>query len=481
MYFSFEIHIDQRWCQGHSEWPNRYDQTPIAIPWKSTAKLPTERHVCSRTLGGDVVRANTSYRLGHRIMDEAEPMAEPSGSDQALTVPVDLLPIGQLGLWDPTQVIRPEYNIGKYAGIIFTSPYAKNLQEERKLDWRIQRDDGEVTASLTVTPLLGHKTPTTTTLRVYLGLLQVWYHDQKPPNGVIRFSARQLAHVIGWRWAGTQTANRIRQHMKILSGTRLNWALSFMQPDGARALKVSDMTILASADYFEKSELTGTERFRARQRVVLKPDLVSNMLQGHVRPINYEALRNIANDTTLNLYTKLDLYLANKPRWERRSEALFREELGLVAKRYGLRKIRKQRLTALIKELNGVQLMNGTLTCWIEPTKDGDDIKLVATKTKTHHLSQRKAQLPLEDATAFAKEISVDLRRHSGGEQTEDGYLLFLAQYYPHHLIRRALAIAKADYSSYTKSIGAVFTHELERLVRKDKQLTWYAQEKVPR
>jgi hypothetical protein len=407
-------------------------------------------------------------------MEERSNEDEQQESDDIPVVSIEMLPLVQHDLWEPAPVIRPEYNIGKYAGIIFSSPYAKNLYESRKQDWRITHNENEVTASLSVTPLLGHKTPTTTTLRVYLGLLQIWYHDGSPPDGVIHFSARQLAHVVGWSWSGAKTIRDIKQHMKILSGTKLEWGLTFVQPNGDRELKMSDMTILVSADYHESTLLAKDEKFKAMQRVRLNPDLVANMLEGHVRPINYLALRDIGNDTTLNLYTKLDLYLSKKTRWERRSEALFRDELGLTAKRYDQRKHRRVKLTDLVKSLDGVQLMNGTLKCSIEPTRDGLDYKLVATKILAPKKSRPKALCSIEDATALANELLADIQRHPGGEKTEQGYLLFLAQHYPHNLIRRALSIAKADYETYTKSIGATFSYELERLVKADKQLRWY-------
>ena len=94
----------------------------------------------------------------------------------------------------------------------------QNVKEVRTYSWQVVNGDQSLDASLTVTPLVGLKTPTTTTPRVYLALIQVWEHMGQPEDGIVQFSARQLAAVIGWRWAGADTANRIYDHLKVLSG-----------------------------------------------------------------------------------------------------------------------------------------------------------------------------------------------------------------------------------------------------------------------
>lgn len=390
-------------------------------------------------------------------------------------VDVDQLPL-QLSFFEPTPVVRPEYNIGKFAGVIFTSPYAKNVREQRRHEWRLQRGNDELTASLTITPRLGLKTPTTTTLRVYLALLQVWTHDGLSPTGIVHFSARQLADLIGWRWGGAETSKRIYEHLEILSGTGLTWVLSYLQSDGSRERKLSDMSILASADYVERKSLFKEERFTAVHRVRFNPDLVENMLAGHVRPINYLALRSIANDTTLNLYTKIDLYLSKKPRWERRGTELFRQELGIESKRYEKKFARRAKLKQLVAELDGVDLCHGKLSVWIEPTADGTDDKIVAVKVSRVQTKrvEIKPICELADATAIAEDILQSMRSHTGTRSTRKGFLIFLCQRYPRHLLYEALSVAKADYQNYNKSLGAVFIWELEQRVKRDRTLTWY-------
>lgn len=54
----------------------------------------------------------------------------------------------------------------------------------------------KLSAFLTITPEYGNQTPTTTTVRVYLGMVQLWTNYGCPEDGIVRFSTRQLASII---------------------------------------------------------------------------------------------------------------------------------------------------------------------------------------------------------------------------------------------------------------------------------------------
>lgn len=414
--------------------------------------------------------------------NKSTPGTEDSSGGDSSVVDIEQLPL-QLSIFEPEPVVRPEYNIGKFAGIIFVSPYAKNLDKPRKHEWRVKRGDEEVTASLTITPLYGSTTPTTTTLRVYLALLQAWTHSGQPADGVVNFSARQLAAIIGWKWSGSDTAKRIAHHVGILKSTGLTWILSYLQANGTLERKVSDISILATADYNERKTLFKDERFSPVQRVRFNPDLVDNMLKGHVRPLNYDALRGIANDTTLNLYTRLDIYLSKKTRWERRSIELFRLELGLEGKRYEKRFARRAKLRTLIAELDGVELCHGRLKVWMEETKDGTDDKLVAVKVPRIEPKDRAVLKPVtgkEEAELLAEDVIRAIKSQPRGGNPKPEFILYICRMYPTTLIHQALSIAKADYQGkVTKTVAHVFVYELRRLVRDAKGLTWHGD--VPR
>jgi hypothetical protein len=395
----------------------------------------------------------------------------------ALTDP-NRLPI-QLSFMEPDPVVRPEYNVGKFAGIIFTSPYAKNLDRPRVHQWVIPIAEGRnLNASLTITPQYGNQTPTTTTLRVYLGLVQIWTNSGRPEDGVVNFSARQLATIIGWKWNGTLTAQRIAKHISILKSTGLTWQWSYRRPEGDTEQLMSDVSILSSTRYLKRELLEKEQLYVASQRVRFNPDLVDNMLKGHVRPMNYEALRAIPNDTTLNLYALLDLYLTRKPRWERRSLELLRDELKLEGKRWEKRNIRHAKLKELVKGLDGVELFNGKLKLWIEPTADGVDHKLVATRVPRKEPRNQSTLKPVTEkaeAEAIAEDVIATLTSLPHGGHPRPEYIKYLCRMYPTSLIYRALGNAKVDYrDKVEKSVTHVFVYELRELVRAASGLTWH-------
>ncbi len=384
-----------------------------------------------------------------------------------------------IGLFEPSKEIRPEYNIGKFAGKIFVSPYAKDVKEIRKYQWQVVDGDQSLDASLTITPLTGQKTPTTTTLRVFLALIQVWEHIGFPEDGIVRFSARQMCNVIGWSWAGTDTASRIYEHLKILSGTSISWVLAYQSKDGGLNKLYADMSILSSASYRQRGSLFEPEKFSIVQKIRLNPDLVDNMLAGHVRPMNYEAFKKIGNDTTAVLYTCLDLYLHKKPKWERRAEALLSDDLGLTGKRYEKRFNRHAKLKEFVRELDGVALFSGMLRLAIEETADGKDWKLVARKTKATLLKRQrpvaKRIATKEHAEIIAADLIEMIERQPQSGKPRRGYIEFLCGLYPEPLLRQALSIAKADYQgNIKKTLTHVFVSEIKRAVQENPNLQWY-------
>lgn len=388
----------------------------------------------------------------------------------------EVLPV-QIELFAPEPVVRPDHNIGKWAGVIFASPYARDLTEISEHHWQIEHREHRLDASLTVSPRVGSKRPTTTTLRVFLALLQVWQNQGRRPDGVIDFSARQLTAVIGWKWAGRDTAHRIAEHIIILSGTGITWTFAFMRANGDRERRVSDMSLISTADYIERKQMLGAEKFQVLQRVRLNGDLVDNMLAGFVRPFNYKALQAIGNDTALNLYTRLDLYLSKKPRWSMRSVRLFRDELGLVGTRYEQRFARHAKLKQLVAALDGAELLHGTLRVWVEKTSDGEDYKLCAAKlapaaTKNRSITYRCS---VEEAELLAADIIDDIERQPRAGKPNRSYITFLCRVYPQEHIRRALSTAKADYrNNVRKTVTAIFVYELRCLVEASPQLHWH-------
>jgi hypothetical protein len=83
-------------------------------------------------------------------------------------------------------------------------------------------------------------------------------------------------------------------------------------------------------------------------------------------------------------YTYLDLIMADKSSYERRTKELF-DDLGLTGKAYSNRSNRKQVLERALRELQGAPLTTGRIIiAELEKTKDKKDYKVVIRKGPRH-------------------------------------------------------------------------------------------------
>lgn len=385
-----------------------------------------------------------------------------------------------LGLGEAAPVVRPEYNIGKYAGYIFASPYAKNLHEERQYVWKYSRGEESIEASVTVVPLKGRKTPTTTTLRVYYALIEAWRQHGKPADGVVVFSARALAAIMGLKWAGSKTANMISEQLEILKSTQIQYVRAY-QDKHDRLQMGGSINIIDDESYTQRSDLFNDEKFSTVQRVRLNKEMVDNMLSDHIRPVNHEQFKKISNDTAANLYSLLDMYLSNKPKWWRNAHGLLTEELGLQGKRYEQKKHRHAKLKELVSQLDGAKLFSGTLQLTIEPSKTKDDWKLVARKIPDKAKPGKKPRVKQinsdEDAQFMCDDIVGELSKFSNSGKPNAGFILYLCKVYPRNILDQALALTKADFREDGKNLSAVFVSEVKRLVKQGGQYKWYKDE----
>lgn len=365
----------------------------------------------------------------------------------------------QLSLFEPDEIVRPEYNIGKWAGVIFVSPHARNVSEIREFSFQTNFNGNKARAQITVTPMVGQKTPTTTSLKVYLALIQLWNQQGQPENGVVQFSGRQIASVAGWSWSG-MIAKRIDEHLQILAGTMIDWTLAFKTEEGTQK-RVSQMHIIDEISYIERNISFGSERFTKNHWVRFNTGLVENMRKNLIRPINFKELVSIRSENSSNLYVLLDVFLSSKRVYERNSYDLLYQDLGYSGKRYQERFARKKKLEEFKRDLNGRALVRGTLSIEIYENAAGTDWKLVARKIlpKISARSGGKRITSQDDAELIATEVAEQINRQPNSGTPRVGYIAWLALYVPRGMMLEALSTAKADYSpsNTRKSLTHVF------------------------
>ncbi len=380
----------------------------------------------------------------------------------------------QLELFKATDITRPDINIGKWAGWIFSSPWSNDLFEAKTLEFKT----GDRNSSIHIHPLLDNKRPTITTYRIFLALNQMWEQSGKPRDGRIKFSVRSLIALVGWKPSGW-AVKQIKEHLIILSGTQITWKSSYKTPDGNTELFIEDMHLIDAKSYLNRNELSGSDLSSAVQTVRLNYDLVQNMLAGNTKPVNYKAFLSIKTDASATLYNYLDIYLSKKYVWERRALGLF-SEIGLTGQRYKNRSIRKQMLEKLKLELNGKELSSGKLSISIKETSDKKDYKLVVKKIAVNNKNKNNL-IPIgnpkndkEDIPLIVDDIFEQLSHLGNVSETSRKTLETLARYYDRHLLLDTASIVKVDFrGKVKKSPVAAYINALHMEVHK-RNLKWY-------
>ena len=363
-------------------------------------------------------------------------------------------PHRQLELFEATQITRPDLNMGKWAGWLFSSPWARDLHEPKTHVWTVKDDEKQRKASISVIPAKGRKRPTVTSQRVFLALIQVWEQMGMPPDGRVSFSARQIAYLLNWKWAGRKTAERIQEHLSILSSTTINWERSFVEGKEIQRLK-EEMKIIDSKAYLTREKMEDQEFFRGQHSVRLSQEMVDNMISGVTKPINFHSFRAIENTTDAKLYSLLDTFLSEKTIWKRRAHGLIRNELEFDGERYESRRTRLAFLKERIKNLSGVELSNGVLRLDYETTADKADYNLVARrephKTKKRRQPSKPAN-PEEDIPFIVEDLIDGLEQIGSVPASSRKTLEILPRWYSRSMLFDRLAVLKADYRESVKT-----------------------------
>src|SRR5207237_8271696 len=108
--------------------------------------------------------------------------------------------------------------------------------------------------------------------------------------------------------------------------------------------------------------------------------ILNNLLHNYTKPLLLEVVLGFKSELAQILYTHLDLIMARRNHYERKTKELF-DDLGLEVESYCNPSNRKQLLTKALHELKGVRLTTGIITtATLERTKDDKDYKLVVRK-----------------------------------------------------------------------------------------------------
>lgn len=275
-------------------------------------------------------------------------------------------------------LIRPELNIEKWAGM-----------------WRPAHDPTTATARVRI---LEREYPakdgtrhrakveigfshlgelTTEDQKTYYALVKQWEISGRSPRQVF-FSLRGLARILHKKW-GTNVIDTITASLRRLRATPITWENAYFDAGSRETLEQVDMLNIVSELKIVRRKVDGRVTKEAGY-FRFNDFTIRNLLINHTKPVLFETILGFRTDLAQLLYTNLDLIMADKRTYERRTRDLC-EDLGLRGSEFARVYERKRSFTRAIAELRGVMLTTGMITAIeIERTRDNTDYKLTVKK-----------------------------------------------------------------------------------------------------
>ncbi len=218
---------------------------------------------------------------------------------------------------------------------------------------------------------------TTEDQKTYYALVKHW-EDGGRSGQQTYFSIRSLARTLGKRW-GTNVITSVTDSLRRLRATPVSWVNSYFDNAHHETLReidtfniLSELKIICRVEGGKITREAGYFRFN--------DFTLNNLLANHTKPVLFETILQFRSELAQLLYTHLDLILADKRGYDRRSRELF-ADLGLAVTEYERVYERKRALARAIVELKNVPLTTGIIaSIGIEKTRDGKDYKLTVAK-----------------------------------------------------------------------------------------------------
>jgi hypothetical protein len=362
-----------------------------------------------------------------------------------------------------TDRVATELNIKRNSNLIFPHHRVKNLNKVRAF----QLGKGK----LVITPAVGEKAPTTTSLRLLIAFLYL-AHIKRCTTNIIPFSSRELSHVLHRSMNG-DFAQQVYRELRSLKMTTLEWHESFETGNGC-ITTIKNFSLVSGFDYLKRREKLGKNiQFQASYNVEINRHIWANFQDGKISFTNLEALLSFKSGLSEVFYLRVDTILcmdeyASKP-LELRSETVIKAlQLDDVDEYRKYVSSRKRVISKVAKECNGKILSNGnTIHTKIKPTADKKDWKIVCVQAsaKVCHVP-RLLPPPVNTDTDYIEYLA-SLITEATGQPEHQRYHLLLTRYYEEKYIREALSLLKQEPPENMRDKGAVFTTKLKAIIQR--------------
>jgi len=297
--------------------------------------------------------------------------------------------------------IRAELNIEKWPAIwnpTHSKSHTKLNVQSRTLERESTAPDGTKTISkVAINPIAQLGDLTTEDQRTLYALIKHW-EDRGKPQQETPFSIRHMAKLLHKKGWGTNVIDAVTGSLERLRGTLLVWTRSYRSKDQrVEDLETVYVNILSKLKIVRR-KIDGHVTVEAGY-FQFDDHILKNLLSNYTKPFLFDVFIDIQGEIALKLYSYLDLIMADKNRFERRTKELF-EDLGIKGASYRHPSKRKQNLEKAFAELTGLMLTTGVLkSATIERTKDEKDFKAVFQKVSRSQLSAEDLAPPINCVT----------------------------------------------------------------------------------
>lgn len=301
------------------------------------------------------------------------------------------------------QRIYTELNIEKWS--IWQPANSRKKPKARIIGREVSLPNGNRIAASVEVGFTDKGVLTTEDQKVYYAIIKIWGENGSPE--IIYFSIRQLARALNRKW-GTCVAKSILKSLRRLHDTPFAWVNSYYDSATKKTVKkLKAFRILSDLEVIEKDIDGHTTKQACCCRF---HDLIDkNLRNNHTKPILFNTIISFESGVAQLLYKHLDLVMADKSHYERRTTELF-EDLGLEGEDYKRASHRKRILEKTCKEIQGRPITTGILKASLKTTQDGKDYKVVFDKTSLEKADVQKGgkaarrSIPAKDDVALQAE-----------------------------------------------------------------------------
>ena len=285
--------------------------------------------------------------------------------------------------------IRPDLNIEKWAGL-WRPAHSPTTAKIRTLEREYSDKDGVRLQAKVEIGFSHFGGLTTEDQKTYYALVKQWEISGRSP-GQVFISIRGLARILHKKW-GTNVIDAVTASLHRLRATPITWKNAYFDASRRETLEQVDTLNILSELKIVCRKMDGRVTKEAGY-FRFNDFTLRNLLNRHTKPVLFETILRFGSDLAQLLYTHLDLIMADKRVYERRTHELC-EDLGLRGSEYGRVYERKRAFSNAIAELRGVTLTSGVVTdIQIVRTRDKTDYKLTVKKANRAAIQPEVPQL----------------------------------------------------------------------------------------